>query len=89
MPITKSAKKAARASIKKREFNVVKKYKIKNAYKELRKALVNKVENLTDNIARVYSSIDKAVKTNLIHKKTAARRKSRLIAMIKRETSSK
>jgi small subunit ribosomal protein S20 len=84
MPNTKSAKKAMRSSEKKRDFNLIRKYKIKNSLKELRKAISNNSQDLQQNLSRVFSSIDKAVKGNLLHKNTAARKKSRVVAMIKK-----
>ncbi len=84
MPNTKSAKKAMRSSEKKRDFNLIRKFKIKNSLKELRKAISNNSQDLQQNLSRVFSSIDKAVKGNLLHKNTAARKKSRVVAMIKK-----
>jgi small subunit ribosomal protein S20 len=84
MPNTKSAKKALRSSLKKKEYNIVTKFKIKNALKTLRKGLKTNPADYQTNLSQTFSAIDKAVKTNLLHKNTAARKKSRLVAMIRR-----
>jgi small subunit ribosomal protein S20 len=85
MPITKSAKKALRSSGKKRVFNLKKKDLINKAVKNL-KALVSKkdVKGATEYMKNVQKVIDKSVKTGLIKLNTAARKKSRLVAMIQK-----
>lgn len=87
MPNTKSAKKAFRASERKHKFNLIAKFKIKNALKELRKGVATEPTNCQVTLSKAYSAIDKAVKTKLMHKNTAARKKSRLVAMIRRNTA--
>lgn len=68
MPITKSAKKALRQT----KTRTVRNQKIKQALKlALKKA--NK-----ENLSNTFSTIDKAVKRNIIHKNRAGRLKSRL-----------
>lgn len=86
MPNTKSAKKALRASARKRTYNQLKKVKIKSAYKSLRKNLANEPANAAQSLSAVFSALDKAVKTNYITKHRAARKKSRATAMFKRLT---
>lgn len=87
MPNTKSAKKAQRSSLKKKEYNIISKFKIKNSLKTLRKGLKTSPADYEANLSQVFSAIDKAVKTNLVHKNTAARKKSRLVAFIRRTIS--
>jgi len=87
MPNTKSAKKALRSSLKKREFNLEKKFKIKNSLKELRKSITNKAEDHQITLAKVYSALDKAVKTKFIHKNKADRKKSRIAKMLAKATA--
>jgi len=82
MPNTTSAKKALRGSTKKRKFNRLKTYKIKNSLKELRKNMVEGGKNIENSLSRAFSALDKAVKTNFIPKGRADRRKSRLSAMV-------
>jgi small subunit ribosomal protein S20 len=85
MPITKSAKKALRNSGKKRGFNLKKKDLINKAVKNL-KALVAKkdAKGAADYMKNVQKVLDKSVKTGLIKLNTAGRKKSRLVAMIKK-----
>lgn len=83
MPNTSSAKKALRSSIKKQEFNLLKKNKLKRALKDFRKALTTNLENSRNALITVFSSFDKAAKTNAINHKTADRKKSRLAVQMK------
>lgn len=84
MPNTQSAKKALRASKRKQEFNLVRKFKIKNAIKELRKCLQTDPTSYQTTLSKAFSAIDKAAKTNFWHKNKANRKKSRLALMIKK-----
>lgn len=72
MAITSSAKKAYRASEKKRVFNLRRKRAMTSGIKDARKAMTK--ESLSD----AYQAIDKALKRGIIKKNTAARKKSRL-----------
>ena len=69
MPITKSAKKSLRVSLRRKKENRVREIELEKA---LKKASAS-------NINEVISKIDKAAKTHLIHKNKAARIKSRLM----------
>jgi small subunit ribosomal protein S20 len=82
MPNTQSAKKALRNSEKKRGFNIVRKFKIKNAIKDLKRVLSTNPSEYQTNLSRVFSSLDKAVKGKLIKKNNADRRKSRFAALV-------
>lgn len=82
MPNTKSAKKAMRSSIKKNIMNTARKWKIKNSLKELRKVMVSNANQYQSSLSKVFSQLDKAVKSNLIHKNKANRKKSRLALMV-------
>ena len=85
MPITSSAKKALRASKKKRVFNIRRKSTIEKSLKEFRRLIVSKyVAAATKLIPDIYQALDKAVKTNLIKENTASRTKSRVMAALKR-----
>lgn len=75
MPITKSAKKALRGSIRKKEINKAVKIKLRQA---IRGATAKKM-------SETFSAIDKAAKANIIHKNKAARLKSRLSKSIRLE----
>ena len=82
MPVIKSAikqmKQAEAARKKNREVKAVFRNKVKAVQKDL-KARGDNVPNLT---SEAYAAIDKAAKKNIIHKKTAARKKSRLVLSI-------
>lgn len=85
MPIIKSAKKALRGSKKKRLFNLRKKEQVSKTIKQLKKLVADKK---TDEAMKIFPQVqkvlDKAVKTGLIKKNTASRKKSRLSAMVKK-----
>ena len=83
MAITKSAKKALRQSQKRRIINIKKKNKIKNLIKQVRcLALQKKTEEAKKLLPQLYKALDKAAKTELIKKNTAARKKSRITKLI-------
>ena len=82
MPNTQSAKKALRSSSRKRQYNLVTKYKIKNSLKEHRKAIEIDPKNYEVTLSKAFSALDKAVKSNLIHRNKADRKKSRLALRI-------
>jgi len=83
MPITKSAKKALRQSQKRRIINIKKKSKIKNLIKQVRSlALQKKTEEAKKLLPQLYKALDKAAKTELTKKNTAARKKSRITKLI-------
>ena len=77
MPIIKSAKKAARQSVKRRENNQQIKKTIRAALKEFHN------KPTADNMKKVQSEYDKAVKKGLIKKNTASRRKAKLAIFAK------
>lgn len=83
MAIKKSAKKALRKSLKRRKQNLLKKQKIKSLLKEV-KGLVSqkKIEEAKKLLPQVYKALDKAAKTGVIKKNTAARKKSRIAKLI-------
>jgi len=83
MPNTQSAKKALRSSIRKQQTNLARKFKIKNAVKDLRKSVETTSENIQEKLSDAFSQLDKAVKSNLIPKGRADRKKSRLSKLIK------
>lgn len=85
MPITKGAKKALRASKRKEVFNLRRKRAMGDVVKKIR--TLTEAGNKKDAEALVptaYKAIDKAAKRGVIKQNTAARKKSRLIASIKR-----
>ena len=83
MPITSSAKKALRASKHKAVFNLKRKDAISDAVKNIKKLVTaKKIKEAEALLPAAFKAIDKACKTNLIHKNTASRKKSRLAQMI-------
>jgi small subunit ribosomal protein S20 len=83
MPITESAKKALRQSLRRRARNIQKKQKIKNLLKEVKNLVSQKkIEEARKLLPQVYKLLDKAAKTGLIKKNTAARKKSRVTKLI-------
>lgn len=85
MAITKGAKKAHRSSLRKRVFNTRRKGAMNDAVKEVRKLIVSGAK---DDAAKLmpaaYQAIDKAKKRGVIKANTAARKKSRLMAALKK-----
>jgi len=80
MPITKSAKKALRSSQKKREFNLARLTKIRNARRIFNKTLNLKefdTKKAMEAMSTYFSELDKAAKSNLFHKNKSSRLKSR------------
>lgn len=78
MAITKSAKKAHRASLRKRAFNLVRAKTMKNSVKAVKKA------TSPETLAKAFQAIDKAAKRGIIKKNAAARKKSRLVAELRK-----
>ena len=90
MPITQSAKKALRGSQTKRGFNVAKKELINKTLKQIKKLVSEKkIKEARAMMPQVQKILDKSVKTGLLKKNTAARKKSRISAMIKKMLQSK
>ena len=83
MPVTKSAKKALRQSRKRALIN----RRIKEAAKRTIRAF--KKNPTLENLRKVYSVVDKAAKKNVFHKNKAARLKSRLSRLLKKEKTAK
>jgi small subunit ribosomal protein S20 len=88
MPITSSAKKALRASKHKAVFNLKRKDAISDIIKKVKKLVIDKkVKEAEALLPTAFKAIDKACKTNLIHKNTASRKKSRLAKMLAKVTA--
>ncbi len=78
MPIIKSAKKALRSSKRKRAQNDKRREAMREAIRAVKK--VNDAQAL----AAAYQAIDKAAGRGVIKKNAAARKKSRLVAALKK-----
>lgn len=84
MAITKGAKKAHRASLRKRVFNIRRKRSMAEAVKGARATVGKAREEGMKSLAEAYSAIDKAMKRGVIKKNTAARKKARLSKFLKK-----
>ena len=79
MPITKSAKKALRQSIKRGARNKQVRVKVRDVMKEVRTLISqHKTEEAKALLPKLYKTLDKAVKVGVMKKNTASRKKSRL-----------
>jgi len=79
MPKIKSAKKALRQSVRRRERNIVRKDAYKDAVKEYRKLASTKQSGTaSEELKKAYQALDKAAKAGVIKKNKASRLKSRL-----------
>ena len=83
MPITQSAKKAVRGSLRKKAFN--------DSRKRAMKAIIKKIEKITKEdkteaakmLPSAFSIIDKVAKRGIIKKNNASRKKARLARITK------
>ncbi|HTK33530.1 MAG TPA: 30S ribosomal protein S20 [Candidatus Paceibacterota bacterium] len=83
MAITSSAKKALRASKKKRVFNLRRKSDIEKNVKAFRKLVLAKDKAAATKLVPViYQALDKAVKTGYIKVNASSRTKSRVMAAL-------
>ena len=85
MPITTGAKKAHRSSLRKRVFNIRRTRAMNDTVKKMQKLIgAGQVKEAETMLPEAYKVIDKAAKRGVIKDNTAARKKSRLMAAIKR-----
>jgi len=90
MPVIKSAIKKARQDVKARAHNRVLRDAYKSAVKNVRKLVeAGDTKKAQEALKDAYSKIDKASKKNILHKNNAARRKSRLASLLKKEKPAK
>lgn len=82
MPITKSAKKAIRGSLRKKGYNDSRRRAMKDVIKKLEKTTKQDKAAGAKMLSSAYALIDKAAKTGVIKKNTAARKKSRLSKLV-------
>lgn len=84
MPIKKSAKKYMRVTARKTEKNIKIKGLFKSAVKKTKEAVAKgDVESAKEYFKKASKALDKAAQKKVIHKNTAARKKSRLSKKIK------
>lgn len=85
MPITRSAKKALRASLRKRVFNERRKSEVQKITKNIKKLIASGDKKAAAALMpQVQKALDKAVKTHALNKNTAARKKSRISKLVKK-----
>ena len=85
MAITRSAKKALRASARKRVFNLRRQSTMKDSVKDFKTLIAKgKVEEAAALLSKAFQALDKAAKTGVIKKQNADRKKSRLSKMLKK-----
>lgn len=89
MPITSSAKKAVKVAKRRYTENTLNKLNYKSALKQVRKAAEAGVIDTTELLSSAQSSLDKAVKTKLMHRNTASRLLSRLSKRVAKTVAGK
>ncbi len=84
MAITSSAKKAIRASARKRVLNIRRKRAIEAIVKDIRVAVAEKKSaELSALLSKAYAAVDKAAKSHFIHPNNAAHAKSRIAILVR------
>lgn len=85
MPITKSAKKAHRASLRKRIFNLRRKDEVSKAVKSMKKLIAAGDKKAAQALMpKVQKALDKAAKGRTLNRNTVSRKKARLSKMVKK-----
>ena len=83
MPITQSAKKAIRGSLRKKAFNDSRKRAMKEIIKKIEKISKADKTEAVKMLPSAFAIIDKAAKRGVIKKNNAARKKARLARLTK------
>ncbi len=83
MPITQSAKKAIRGSLRKKAFNDSRKRAMKEIIKKIEKIAKTDKKEAIKMLSSAFATIDKAAQKNVIKKNNAARKKARLSRLVK------
>ncbi|MES2315181.1 MAG: 30S ribosomal protein S20 [Patescibacteria group bacterium] len=83
MPITKSAKKAIRGSLRKKAFNDRRMRAMKDIIKKVEKLAKTNKADAAKMLSGAFQAIDKAAKINVIKRNNAARKKARLSRLVK------
>ena len=83
MPITQSAKKAIRGSLRKKGYNDSRKRAMKEIIKKIEKIAKTDKKEALKMLSSAFAIIDKAAQKNVIKKNNAARKKSRLARLTK------
>ena len=83
MPITKSAQKAVRVSLRKKAFNDARKRAMKELIKKIEKLAKTDKTGAAKMLPGAFQAIDKSAQKGVIKKNNAARKKSRLARLVK------
>ena len=83
MPITQSAKKTVRGSLRKKAYNDQWKRKMKELIKKVEKLAKTSKKEAEKILSSAFQVIDKATKRGIIKKNNAARKKSHLSRLVK------
>lgn len=90
MPIKKAAIKYMRVTAKNTLRNKIVTGVVKSAVKKTREAVaIGKIADAQDELKKAIKAIDKAAQKKVIKKNTAARKKSRLNALVKKAAAKK
>ena len=87
MPNIKSAKKRVLVAERNHAKNVAVKSRIKTAVRRVLEALKDNTEKVQELLNGAYKVIDKSVSKGVLHKNTAARKKSRLTKFVNKTLS--
>jgi small subunit ribosomal protein S20 len=83
MPITQSAKKAIRGSLRKKAFNDQRKKTMKEIIKKIEKTVKTDKAGAAKMLSTAFKAIDKSAQKGVIKKNNAARKKARLSKLVK------
>ena len=83
MPITQSAQKAIRGSLRKKAFNDRQRHAMKDVIKKIEKTAKTDKKEAQKLLSSAFAIIDKTAKKGVIKKNNAARKKSRLSKLVK------
>jgi small subunit ribosomal protein S20 len=90
MAITSSAKRAIRVSARKRVYNIRRIDTMRSLVKKFEKMVVaGTLKEADAALPKVFKALDKAAKRGVIKKNTAARKKSRLVAFMRKSSTAK
>lgn len=85
MPVIRSAKKALRQSKRRKVFNAARTRVMKDSVKEVRSLVASGKRDAAEKLLSAsFAAIDKAAKRGVINQNAAARKKSRLVALLRR-----
>lgn len=85
MPITQSAKKALRQSLRRKAGNAVRRQAYRRAVTEYRKLIVaRRLDEAKSRLPSLFQALDKAARARVVEKNKASRLKSRLAKLLNR-----